>query len=199
MTTDRTRVGEQRPGGRSARVRESILTATFELLAEVGYEHLSIEDVADRAGVHKTTVYRRWPAKADLVLEAALAFSEETIPIPDTGSLLGDLTALGRGVVANLTSDAGARRSLSLVAATASSGELAESMHRFWAVRMDRSAAIVTRAIERGEIAVGTDPNLVVEAVVAPLWIRLLLTGEPIEDGLADRLAALVTGGLAAG
>src|SRR5688572_9801014 len=88
------RVGEQRPGGRSARVRAAELAATAEALAEDGYDALSIEAVGARAGVHKTTVYRRWPTKADLVADAARARSEQHVPIPDTGGLAGDLRLL---------------------------------------------------------------------------------------------------------
>jgi AcrR family transcriptional regulator len=190
--SETSRVGEQRPGGRSARVRAAILEAVFDLIAEVGYDAVSVEEVADRAGVHKTTVYRRWPSKAELVLDATLHFSARTIPIPDTGSLRGDLRALARSVVANIGADTGARRSLSIVAATASSPELAASLHRFWAERLTLTEPIVERAIARGELPVGTDPNAVIEAVVGPLWMRLMLTGEPIDADVADRIVDLV-------
>jgi AcrR family transcriptional regulator len=175
-------------------VRTAVLTAVFDLLAEAGYEAMSIDDVARRAGVHKTTVYRRWPSKAELVLDATLAFSEQQIPIPDTGTLHGDLGALARGVAANLGSPAGARRTLSIVAAAASSDDLAASMHEFWVRRLALAVPIVERAVQRGELPGGVDPILVVEAVVAPLWLRLMLTGEPIDADVAGRIAELVAG-----
>ena len=189
------RVGEQRPGGRAARVRTAVLAAVFELLAEVGYEALSIEEVARRAGVHKTTVYRRWPTKAQLVLDATLVHSEQHIPIPDTGTLQGDLRALARSVAANMTDPHGARRTLSIVAATASSDDLAASMHEFWSRRLALTVPIVERAVARGELSDEVDPILLIEAVVAPLWLRLMLTGEPIDEGVAERIADLVARG----
>jgi AcrR family transcriptional regulator len=169
-----------------------VLEASFELLAEVGYERLSIEEVAVRAGVHKTTVYRRWPTKAELVLDATRVFSEQQIPIPDTGSLLGDLQALARYVVANIGMEPGARRTQSIVAAAASSADLASSMHRFWAERLALTVPIVERAIERGEVPSSSDPNLIIETLIGPIWVRLLLTGETIDNDFADRVAKLV-------
>ena len=97
MTESHARVGEQRPGGRAERVRNAVLEATAELLTEVGYDQLTIDEVAARAGVHKTTVYRRWPTKPELITAAASAHSEQNVPIPDTGTLLGDLEEGDRG------------------------------------------------------------------------------------------------------
>lgn len=189
------RVGEQRPGGRAAKVRSAILDATSELLTEIGYEKLSVEDVASRAGVHKTTVYRRWPTKAELVFDAVRARARVNVPIPNTGSLLGDLQALAREVVANIGSEGGTRTAQTLVAAAATSKELADGMHAFWAHRFAESAQVIERAIERGELSPDADPNLIIETLVGPIWLRLLLTGEPIDDELADHVAGLVFAG----
>ncbi len=192
---DETRVGERRPGGRAARVRAAVLTATSELLAEVGYDRLSVEEIAERAGVHKTTVYRRWPTLPELVADAVSAQADADIPIPDTGNVAADLRQLARQVVATVGSDGGARRSRSRDAAAAASEALASAAHAFWAERMAAAAPVVERAVARGELPAGTDPTLVVEAVVAPIWLRLLLTGEPIDDDFADDVAALVVAG----
>jgi AcrR family transcriptional regulator len=172
-----------------------VLDATSDLLTEVGYEKLSVEDVASHAGVHKTTVYRRWPTKAELVFAAVIAEAEVNVPIPDSGSLHGDLQALARSVAANIGSDGGTRQGRTLVAAAASSNELAANMHSFWALRFAAAAAVVDRAIERGELPNDADANLIVETLVGPLWLRLLLTGEPIDTDFADQVAALVSAG----
>jgi AcrR family transcriptional regulator len=172
-----------------------VLQATAELLTEVGYDQVSIDEVATRAGVHKTTVYRRWPTKPELIADTARVHSDENVPIPDTGTLQGDLRALARAVVANIGSEGGARRSRSIAAAAIASDELAAGMRTFWAERLTASGTIVDRAIERGELPPDTDPNLVIETLIGPLWIRLLLTGEPITNDLADRVAELVSVG----
>ncbi len=195
MTNATPRVGEKRPGGRAARVRADVLAAAAELLTTVGYDQLSVEDVARRAGVHKTTVYRRWPTKAALTADAAALNSDEAVPIPDTGSIADDLRLLAREVAANIGTESGARRSRSIAAAAATSDELATAMHDFWANRLALSAEIVERAIRRGELPASTDANLIIEAVIGPLWVRLLLTGEPITEELADRVVQLVTDG----
>ena len=189
------RVGEQRPGGRAERVRTTVLGAAAELLTEVGYEQMRVEDVATRAGVHKTTVYRRWPTKAALTADAAALHSADAVPIPDTGTIVGDLQLLAREVVANIGTEGGARRSRSVAAAAATSDELAAAMHGFWARRLTLSAEVVERAIQRGELPASTDANLIIETVIGPLWVRLLLTGEPITEDLADRVVQLVTTG----
>lgn len=196
MNTPEPRVGEQRPGGRAARVRADVLHAAAELLTEVGYDQMNVEEVAARAGVHKTTVYRRWPTKAALTADATSIHSADAVPIPDTGTVVGDLQLLAREVVANIGSEGGSRRSRSIVAAAATSDELADAMHEFWADRLALSAQVVERAIQRGELPASTDANLVVETVVGPIWLRLLLTGEPISDDLADRIVALVAQGV---
>lgn len=195
VTTPSPRVGDQRPGGRAARVRSAILSATEELLLEVGYEELTIEQVAARAGVHKTTVYRRWPTKSELFADAARTSSAENIPIPDSGSLGSDLMLLARSVAAGLDTELDARRARLLVAAAVTSGELERDMAGFWSERLDASAVIVERAIERGELPPDTDPNVIIETIIGPIWVRVLLTGEPITTHLADTVARLVTAG----
>lgn len=197
MANTEPRVGEQRPGGRAARVRSDVLAAASELLMEVGYDKTSVEDVAARAGVHKTTVYRRWPTKPELIAAAVGAQAAENVPVPDTGSVVGDLQAFAREIVANVGSEGGTRRSRSLVAAAATSDEVADNMHALWAERLAISATIVERAIERGELPPGSDPNLIIETLIGPIWVRLLLTGEPINNDLADRVSLLVISGAA--
>ena len=186
------RVGEQRPGGRAARVRAAVLGAAEELLTEVGYDELTVDEVARRAGVHKTTVYRRWPTKPELIADAVREHSAEAVPIPDTGTLLEDLRLLARAVAHNVGTEGGGRRTRTIVAAAASSPELATGVHAFWTHRLDMCQPIVERAIERGEVPAGTDPGLIIETLVGPIWLRLLVTGEPIDDRLADQIAELV-------
>ena len=94
---------KRRPGGRSARIRQAVLDAAFAELGEKGYGGLSIEAVALRSGVAKTTVYRRWPTRDELVADALDSRSDRNEPVPDTGSLRGDLKEFCEGVRAKLT------------------------------------------------------------------------------------------------
>ena len=184
----------RRTGGRSARVREAVLGAAFDELRAVGFESLSIDDVAGRAGVHKTTVYRHWPTKADLVADAALAHADDHVPLPDTGDLATDLRLLARAVAANLEATAATTRAL--VAASLTTAEGSAGMHEFWSNRLAASTAIIERAAARGDVPHDTDAVLAIEMLVGPLWLRFLLTGEPIDHDVADQLASRLAAAL---
>lgn len=181
-----------RLGGRSARVRASVLEAVEAILAEGGYSECTIEAVAERAGVHKTTVYRRWATREALVADALRERSRVAVPIPDTGSLLGDLTALARAVAANVGSPTGKKMARTLLAAAVTDPDVERDTHAFWDERLRLCAPIVERAIERGDVPPGTDPRFVIEALIGPIYVRLLLTGEPVTKRVADQSAALV-------
>jgi AcrR family transcriptional regulator len=112
----------KRPAGRAARVYAAVLDATSEMLTEVDYDLLSTDEVASRAGVHKTTVYRRWQTKPELIAAAVAAHAEQNMTIADTGTIAGDLHALARTVVANVGPAGGAHRSRFIVAAGALAG-----------------------------------------------------------------------------
>ena len=198
-TDDAPRVGDQRPGGRAARVRADVLAATVELLDQVGYDDLSFDEVARRAGVHRTTVYRRWPTKPELVADATNVHSDEHVPVPDSGSLRADLRALAASVAANVSTPGGARRSRSIVAAAATSEQLADDVSNLMRRRVDLTKVIVERATERGEVSDHIDPALVIEAVVAPIWFRLLLSGEVIDDEFLDGVVDLAMSGISPG
>jgi len=197
MTTTTARPGERRPGGRTAKVRTAVLNATLAALVEHGYESLNIEDVAQRAGVHKTTVYRRWPTKAELVADAVRERSADRVEVPDTGSLAGDLQALARAVVANIGSAEGSAMIQNLIVVTAASDALADEGPKFWAERLALTGVIVEQAIARGELPADVDANLIIETLIGPLYVRLLFTGQPIDDRIADQVARIVTVGAA--
>ena len=169
----------QRPGGRSARVRSAVLAATAELLVEGGYDLVEIPEVARRAGVHPTTIYRRWPTTAQLVGEALLERSKVLSPTPDTGSLEGDLTRLvsdGAGLIGSP-----AVRALFQVLLTGdTTPEIAAARDRFWAAHLVEARGIVERAVARSEIPARTDPAALVDLVVGPALLRLLLMGQEL-------------------
>ena len=180
----------RRPGGRSARIRAAAIAATLAELAESGYAGLSLEDVARRAGVHKTTLYRRWGTREDLVLEAVLDQVGAHVAVADTGVLRDDLLELARTAALNATTPEVAAMARTVAAESPHNPRLAEANRRFWVERLAIDGVIVERAIGRGEIAEGTDPRQVIESVIGPIHLRLLLTGEPIDraflEGIVD-------------
>ncbi|TDC51434.1 TetR/AcrR family transcriptional regulator [Actinomadura sp. KC345] len=182
--------GTARPGGRTARVSDAVRRATLAELAEHGYQGLTVENVAARSGVHKTTVYRRWRDAEGLVAAALELAAAEPWPVPDTGTLAGDLRAIARLVAAGFTDPGQGPVTRAFVLAAGQSGGAARALHAFFARRHEQSAAVVERAVARGEAPAGTDAAEVVRIAVAPLYYRVFVTGEPVDEAAADRAAA---------
>jgi len=189
----------RRPGGRTARNTAAVFTATVDELADRGFDEISIESIAARAGVHKTTVYRRWGSKTELVRQALAATAQSMIEVPDTGTVGEDLRLLSRAVQATLGSPRGAATTRSVLAGAAASPEIRAMMARFWDTRLAAIAAIIDRAVARGELPAGTEPSGVMHAVAAPLYYRLLVTGEPLTPEDADESAAAALAAARAG
>jgi AcrR family transcriptional regulator len=169
---------QRRLGGRSARVRAAVLKSAFEMLLEKGFEAFTIGAVAARAGVHETSVYRRWRTRGALARDACLTFAEDVIPIPDTGALRSDLIALLSDVRGLLLSPRG--QALTALIQLAEP-ELDVARRSFWQKRLESAAVIVRRAIARGEIAPRTDAQIFLQTLIAPLYFRVLVSLEPIE------------------
>lgn len=191
--------GSVRPGGRTARVRAAVLRAAGDLLAEHGFARLDPSEVAARAGVGKTTVYRRWRGPAGLIADLLVDMAEQSLPRADTGSLLGDLTANARLVGETLTDPRQSRLFRAVVAAATIDDSASAALHRFYDTRLNEWAPCVEAAIARGEVPAGTDPRAVISAVSAPLYYRLLASGDPIDDTAVHAAARAAAHAAAAG
>ena len=194
-----TAPGTARPGGRTARVTESVFAAAIAELAARDYADISVESIAARAGVHKTTVYRRWGSKAEIIRQALAGAATAGIPVPDTGGVDEDLRTLARAVQAVLSAPAGAAITRALVVGGLTSPEIAGLMSQFWAGRLAAISVIVDRATQRGQLPAGTDPAALMHAMVAPLYYELLVTRVPITARAADRGAAAAIAAARAG
>jgi AcrR family transcriptional regulator len=178
-----------RPGGRSARVRAAVIEALLGELAEHGLAGTTMEGVARRAGVNKTTLYRRWGSKEDLVLDALLEIGERRVPIPDTGSLRDDLLTVAREIVASVRTPEADAVVRAAAADPGPDSKLVASVRQFWAVRFGLLGTMVERAIERGELPADTDPKLLIEGLLGGIYLRVLVTREPLDDAVLVRLA----------
>jgi AcrR family transcriptional regulator len=187
----------RRRRGPSPRVRADALAAALAELAEGGFAALSLERVARRAGVHKTTLYRRWGTREELVLEAMLERAADRISVPDTGSLREDLLELARTAAANAATPEVAAMARAVAAESPHDSKLAAANRRFWTERLALDAVIVERAIERGELAAETNAQRVIEAVLGPIHLRLLLTGEAVDRSFLETIVELVVDGVA--
>jgi AcrR family transcriptional regulator len=188
-----------RPGGRTARIRASVLDATIAELADRGYVALTVEGVAARAGVHKATLYRRWGGREQLLLDAVESFAAASVPeVPDTGSLDHDLRLWARSIVATIA----ARDGGAIVRALSRAGDapqVRELQRRYYLTRLAKVVPIVERAVERGQLPTGTDATEVIKHVGAPLYYRLLVIAEPVTVDAADLAAAAAAAAARAG
>ncbi|SRR6266542_63638 len=179
-----------RPGGRAARVRAAVLQATIELLWAGGFEALEVPEIARRAGVHASTIYRRWGSKSRLVGEAVLERGGPLSPAPDTGTLRGDLMRLVLDGAELLRTPP--VRALFVVLLDAPSGQsvaLGDARARFWRTHIGDLSAIVDRAVVRSELPPSTDPELLADLVIAPTFFRVVVTDQDLD---IDQAASIV-------
>ncbi len=186
QASDRRTSGVQRQG-RAAKVVASVLKATGEELNRVGYANLRVDEVAERAGVNKTTIYRRWPTKAILVSDTLDSHFEVERPMPDTGSLRGDFLAYLTNMV-TLSKTAMWRGIL-----TALSGrtdpEVEAVARKLYKRERSFRTNLVQRAIDRGELPRSVNAELIGDVCSAPILRRLLTFGESVES---DYIEAVV-------
>lgn len=174
-----------RPGGRSAAVNQAIVEATIAELVEHGYAELSFDRVAARAGVHRTTLYRRWANKEELAAEALLAQTARNVPMPDTGSTRSDLRALLASIAANISAPGSEQIVRALLSEAGRSSALATVAQRFWDERFALVGRVLERAITRGDLPADLDTEAFIEALAGPLFFRLLVTGRTIDAATA--------------
>lgn len=178
---------------RGQKVLDAVLDATLDALAEHGYG-FSVDDVARVAGVHKTTVYRRWATKAQLVAAATERLAATEIALPDTGDAAADLATLAVGVARALRSTAGGRILRAVVAAASEDPQLVDATRTFLTARYAHAEAIVDAGRIAGQLRADVDAALVWPAMVNPLHMAAIC-GVPADDPTARRLVALVLDG----
>jgi AcrR family transcriptional regulator len=182
-------------------LRDEITTALrralVEELAAVGYGRLSIEAVARRAGVAKTAVYRRWHSKLEMVLEIVSEVAGQSLTPPDTGSLRGDLELVLRIINRALAHPLASQIIPDLLAEAARNPQIAETLQRaLRSAQGDVAVRLVGRAVERGELAPDTDPDLAVDLVVGPLYWRLAVARRTLSRTHMSRLATATAAAL---
>ena len=183
----------RRPGRpRSAVCDEAILEAAVHLFAEGGFDGLTVEGVAARAGVGKATIYRRYPCKIDLVVAASRAFSNDGDTVPDTGDTRADLRLLVHQLIAMLTETPLGRVIPVMVADRTHVPELAQAHREIIEEKRARHRAVVCRGVARGDLRTGVDVEAVIDAYVGPIFYRFLVSDGPLDDAFADSLVDTV-------
>lgn len=183
---DRRTSGVQRQG-RAAKVVASVLKATGEELNRVGYANLRVDEVASRAGVNKTTIYRRWPTKAILVSETLDSHFQVERPLPDTGSLRGDVLAYLTNMVTLSKTDMW--RGILTALSGRSDPEVEAVARKLYQRERAYRTNLVQRAIDRGDLPRSVNAELIGDMCSAPILRRLLTFNETVE---ADYIEAVV-------
>lgn len=178
----------------------AILNATRDLLEERGLVDLTIEEIAQRAGVGKATIYRRWPSKGTLAFEAFAFQFLARQPLPDTGNLRGDLLAALLSWIRAVKGTVTGRTLVGLIAEVQRDPELAQ----IWAEKFVKPVRaqqhlLISRAVERGEIAATADPDIAIDMLFGPAYHRLLQSHLALSDRFARNLVDTIINGLAAG
>jgi AcrR family transcriptional regulator len=183
---------QQRGRPRSEKTRLAILRATNELLQRDSFAALTVDAIAARAGASKATIYRWWPTKGAVVLDAFLEEAVPRIGFPNTGSVREDLRRQMGAVIVAMNDTLAGRTLRALVAQSQDDPELAAMFReRFLSGRRHAAIDVLERAKDRGELRRELDPGIVVDALYGALYYRLLVSGERTEDEYAAILLDL--------
>jgi AcrR family transcriptional regulator len=189
--------GKRPPGRpRSEQARQAILRSTLKLLGRNGFSDFKIEEVAARASVGKATVYRWWPNKGALIADAFASSTTRKLRFPDTGSVYTDMSQQMRQLIKVFRSRRG-RIVSAILAAGQSDKDLIEAFReRFLWPRRREAYATLRRGIERGELRRDLDPDLLLDSLYGPIYMRFLIQHDRLTPEFVDRLCKLVLAGV---
>lgn len=188
-----------RPGRpRDPGIDEAVLDAAAEQLVAGGLPALRMDTLAERVGVAKTTLYRRWPTRAHLLV-AVLARGQREVGTPSTGDVRADLVTFTTRLAATLDPPLVRQLAAQLAAAVAEDPDLAAPVRQLWADRRLQIAGIVEAGIERGQLRADASAAIIVDQLAGALYYHVLVTGEPLGDAYAEALVDTVLRGALAG
>lgn len=189
--------GRKRAPGRprSEQAHTAILRGTLKLLGQNGFSDLTIEDVADHAGVGKATIYRWWPNKAALIADAFASSTIRQLHFPDTGSVRTDMSQQMRKVIQIFRGRQGRIVSAMLAAGQTDRVLMAAFRDRFMMPRRQDAYATLRRGIRRGELPKNSDLDLLLDALYGPIYMRFLIRHDTLTPDFVDGLCDLILGG----
>jgi AcrR family transcriptional regulator len=189
--------GKRPPGRpRSEQARQAILRTTLKILGKNGFSDFKIEEVAAHASVGKATVYRWWPNKGALIADAFASSTTRKLRFPDTGSVYADMSQQMRQLIKVFRSRRG-RIVSAILAAGQSDKDLIEAFReRFLWPRRREAYATLRRGIERGELRKDLDPDLLLDSLYGPIYMRFLIQHDRLTPEFVDRLCELVLDGV---
>jgi len=188
--------GKRPPGRpRSEQARLAILRSTLKILGENGFSDFTIEDVAQRASVGKATVYRWWPNKGALIADAFASDTRPKLRFPDTGCVDTDMSRQMHQLIKIFRGPRGRIVSAILAAGQSDKELIASFRERFLWPRRREAYQTLRRGIRRGELRRDIDPDLVLDSLYGPIYMRFLIQHDRLTPAFVDRLCALVLGG----
>jgi AcrR family transcriptional regulator len=172
---------------RASRSKQAVLAAVHDLLASAGLGGVSVDEISRRSGVAKTTIYRHWPSRSALLLDACATMST-SLAVPNTGSLRGDLLALAGEVAQQMRTAAWASVAPSIMDAGEHDPDLAQIQAQMHTRVVEPFRLVIERARSRGEIPAASDPTELVASILGPLFYRRWMSREPMEPAFAESL-----------
>ena len=181
--------GRGRP--RDHALDERILEQVLVLLGSHGYAGLTLDELAARSGVAKTTILRRWTSKAAVAAAGVERLALQTVDVPDSGTLRNDLRALLHGAVESFVRGRG-QFVPRLLRETGHHPEIADLLYTVIHTRRQAYRRVLALAVARGELAPTVDQELMIDLLIGPLWTRLLITRDPITREYVDSVVEAV-------
>jgi AcrR family transcriptional regulator len=179
------------PDVRIRRSRATVLEVTAELLLERGFAGVSVDEITRRSGIAKTTIYRHWPTRADLLRDACSSIGTP-LEVPDTGSFEGDVTSLLTSLAHLLRSEKWTSVLPSVIDAAERDPDIAAVYSRLQEGYSAPLQSIIQRAMHKGELSKTTDAALLVAALTGPLFYRRWFSREPLTTAFAKQIVRLV-------
>lgn len=182
---------------RNPDTQQSIITASYELLLEEGFASVTVEKIAERAGVSKATIYKWWPGKAAVVMDGFLAASTERLPVPDTGSVREDIRIHATNLARFLTSREG-RVIKELIGEGQFDPKVAEAYRaRYFQPRRLEAKQMLERGIRRGELKKELDTELCIDLMYGPIFYQLLVLSDTLEETYVENIVRSAFAGIA--
>jgi len=181
---------------RNLKAQESILFASYELLLENGFQAVTVDKIADRAQVSKATIYKWWPNKAAVVMDGFLHAATNRLLVPDTGTTFNDILIHATNLTRFLTSREGIIITELLGEGQFDSG-LAEAYRaRFFRPRRLEARGLLEKGVQRGELKKDLDIGVCIDLVYGPIFYRLLVTGETLDEPYVGHLVKMAFEGI---
>lgn len=181
---------------RNVETQQAILIASYELLLECGFDAVTVEKIAERAQVSKATIYKWWPNKAAVVMDGFMSAASRWLPLPDTGSTYDNIVAHAGNLVRFLLSREG-KVITELIGGGQFDPALAEAYRtRYFQPRRQEARELIRRGVAAGELSDDLDIGLIIDLIYGPIFYRLLLTGETLDDAYVRDLVGAAFAGI---